>query len=156
MRGQDRAGITVAEAISRLASVVEEASPRLLGLGEEETLLCPEGMKWSRKEILGHLIDSAGNNHQRFVRAQFQPHMSFPRYVQDEWAAAQGCAQRPWPELVELWRLYNRHLTHVMRRVPQATFGHVCVVSEDEPSTLEDHMIDYVRHLEHHLGQILG
>jgi hypothetical protein len=113
-------------------------------------------MRWSRKELLGHLIDSAGNNHQRFVRAQLQAEMSFPPYVQDQWVAAQGYAERPWPALVELWRALNEHLAHVAARIPAAKLRHVCTVSADEPSSLGRHVVDYVDHLEHHLGQILG
>jgi hypothetical protein len=146
----------VAAAIERLAAVLEEMPARLLRLSEAEAGRPAAGMRWSRKELVGHLIDSAGNNLQRFVRAQRQERMSFPRYVQDEWIAAQGYGERPWGELVELWRLYNRHLLHVMRRVPQTAFGNVCVVAEDEPDTLAYHMVDYVRHLEHHLQQALA
>jgi len=147
--------VTIVEAISRLAATIEAAHVRLLALPEERTLVPPADMQWSRKEILGHLIDSASNNHQRFVRAQLQATISFPRYVQDSWVGVQGYGERPWKELVELWRLYNRHLVHVMKRVPERALPNVCIVSDDEPSTLEHHMVDYVRHLEHHLGQIL-
>jgi len=146
----------VAAAIERLGAVLEQAPPQLLALSESDAAAPAAGMRWTRKELVGHLIDSASNNHQRFVRAQQQASMSFPRYVQDEWIAAQGYRDRPWGELVELWRLYNRHLLHVMRRVPQAAFANVCVVAADEPSTLGYHMADYVAHLEHHLGQILA
>lgn len=149
-------GVTVPQAISRLATTVAQSYARLCTLSEEEALAPPVGMKWTRKDILGHLVDSASNNHQRFVRAQFQPEMSFPRYVQDQWVSAQGYSERPWAELVELWRLYNRHLCHVMARVPESALANVCAVSADEPSTLGDHMVDYVLHLEHHLGQILS
>lgn len=146
----------VKAAIERLADVLEEMPPRLLALSETEAGAPAPGMRWSRKELLGHLIDSAGNNHQRFVRAQFQERMSFPRYVQDQWIAAQGYGERPWSELVELWRLYNRHLLHVMRRVPQTAFGNVCAVAADEPETLGHHLADYVVHMQHHLGQLLA
>jgi DinB superfamily len=146
----------VATAIERLGAVLEEAPPRLLALSEAEAGAPAKGMRWTRKQLVGHLIDSASNNHQRFVRAQQQASMSFPRYVQDEWIAAQGYHERPWGELVELWRLYNRHLLHVMRRVPEAAFANSCIVAADEPETLAYHMADYVVHLEHHLGQILA
>jgi len=146
----------VATAAARLAALLDEITPRLLALSEAGSGTPPAGMTWARKEILGHLIDSASNNHQRFVRAQYQERMSFPRYVQDQWIAAQGYRERPWSELVELWRLYNRHLLHVMRRVPAAVLGNVCVVSDDEPSALGDHLVDYVVHMEHHLDQILA
>jgi len=146
----------VAAAIQKLEAIVASAPARLLAFSEDEAQAAVAGMRWSRKQLIGHLIDSASNNHQRFVRAQQQPRMSFPRYVQDHWIAAQGYGERPWSELVELWRLYNRHLLHVMRRVPEAAFANVCEVAADEPSTLGHHMTDYVVHMEHHLGQVLG
>jgi hypothetical protein len=147
--------LTVGEASGELARILEREGPRLAAITETESLLPPEGMSWCRKEILGHLIDSAGNNHQRFVRAQLQSKTAFPPYAQERWVAVQGYRERPWGELVELWRLYNRHLLHVMRRVPEAAWGNVCTVAADEPSTLGDHLVDYVNHLEHHLRQIL-
>lgn len=111
------------------------------------------GGQWSRKQILGHLIDSASNNHQRFVRAQVSPGSSFPKYQQEEWVAAQLYADRPWLELVALWAAYNRHLLHLMEVAPQpATIR----VGDAEPVTLEFLMTDYVRHLKHHLDQILS
>jgi DinB superfamily len=147
---------SVVEAVARLQSILDEAGGRLEALGETGGAGRPAGMSWSRKELLGHLIDSASNNHQRFVRAQFQEQMAFPRYVQDDWIAAQGYGERPWADLVALWRSYNRHLIHVMRRVPAEALGNLCIVAADEPSTLEYHMVDYVGHLQHHLDQILG
>ena len=148
-------GMGVAQAVARLREVLDGALPKLLALDEPRAARRPREMEWSRKELLGHLIDSAGNNHQRFVRGQLQPKMTFPPYAQDEWVAVQGYAERPWPELVALWRAFNEHLLHVAGRIPQAKLRHVCGVSADEPSTLEDHVVDYVLHLEHHLGQIL-
>ena len=145
---------SVSRAISRLDKTIETAYEKLLAISEEDAMKPPLRMKWSRKEILGHLIDSASNNHNRFVRAQFQKEMTFPCYAQEQWVAAQGNDKRPWTELIELWRLYNRHLVHIMRRVPPSAFDNVCVVSEDEPTRLADHLVDYVDHLEHHLGQI--
>jgi hypothetical protein len=146
----------VKAAIERLEALLEEMPAQLLALSETQAIAPAAGMRWSRKELIGHLIDSAGNNHQRFVRAQYLKRMSFPRYVQDEWIAAQGYRERPWSELVELWRLYNRHLLHVMRRVPEAAFGNVCEVAADEPRALGHHMADYVHHMEHHLQQALA
>lgn len=40
--------------------------------------------KWSKKEILGHLIDSATNNHHRFVRVQFETNLKIS-YDQNKW-----------------------------------------------------------------------
>ena len=139
-----------------LHSEIAASYPRLRALSETQVSGPRAAGKWSRKEILGHLIDSAANNHQRFVRAQFQREMTFPRYVQDRWAAAQGCDEREWADLVDLWRAYNLHLVHVAARIPEEALDNICVVAEDEPSTLRHHVIDYVVHMRHHLGQILG
>jgi len=114
----------------------------------------PEG--WTRKQILGHLIDSAANNHHRFVRAQFEPGMSIPSYAQKEWVAANQYSVRPWNELIELWTIYNRHLLFLMEHVPKNVLANTCKVGQDEPATLEFLMVDYVRHLKHHLDQILS
>jgi hypothetical protein len=86
---------SVEAAIARLGNVVAEAAPRLRALSDAQSSGHPPGMGWSRKQILGHLIDSAGNNHQRFVRGQFQDEMSFPRYAQDDWVAARDAASGP-------------------------------------------------------------
>ncbi|MPY88978.1 MAG: DinB family protein [Luteitalea sp.] len=144
----------VSGAASRLTAVLQDAYPQLLALTEDASLMRPAKMTWCRKEILGHLIDSAANNHHRFVRTQAVARLQFPAYQQDHWVAAQGYRDRPWQELVDLWRLYNQHLVHVMKRVPSESLGNQCIVSADEPSTLGDHMVDYVRHLKHHLAQI--
>ena len=148
--------LSVAQTIARLGARLDEAYPKLLAFDEGLASTPPLGMRWSRRQILGHLIDSASNNHHRFVRAQLQPSMFFPRYAQDEWVAAQGYAERPWAELVEFWHLFNRHLVHVMKRVPGPALSHTCGVSPDEPSTLQDHIVDYLVHLEHHLDQIFS
>jgi hypothetical protein len=146
----------VAAALAQLRSILDVEHRALRAIPEEQAALRPPGMTWSRKQVLGHLIDSASNNHQRFVRAQFQREMTFPRYVQDRWAAAQGCDEREWADLVDLWRAYNLHLVHVAARIPEEALDNICVVAEDEPSTLRHHVIDYVVHMRHHLGQILG
>lgn len=145
----------VEEAVARLGKVLRETAPRLSALSDAVSTERPRDMRWSRKEILGHLVDSAGNNHQRFVRAQLQAEMSFPPYVQDGWLRVQGYAERPWSEVVALWAALNEHLLHVAARIPAERLGNVCTVSASEPSTLGDHVVDYVDHLEHHLGQIL-
>lgn len=120
---------------------------------------------WSAKQILGHLIDSAANNHQRFVQGQFTDHLEFPGYEQEEWVSAQQYNDEPWPAVIELWRAYNMHLLHVVSVIPQ----HVLTQPRDKhsldriafktvdrttPATLEYLIRDYVDHLKHHLDQI--
>src|SRR5205085_7215762 len=118
-------------------------------------------------EIIGHLIDSASNNHQRFVRAQFQDDLIFPRYAQEEWVRVQGYQDAPWRELVALWHSYNLQLARVMAAVPedvrlrerkQHNFHQIGwrVIPETETATLDYLMSDYVGHLKNHLRQILG
>ncbi len=144
---------------------VEEASARLLSLTEAEASAPLSEGKWSAKEVVGHLVDSAANNHQRFVRAQFKDDLVFEGYAQDEWVRAQDYQGESWPLLVNLWKFYNLHLAHVCGRAPEETRTrprarhnfHVigfAPVSADEPSTLEHLMRDYVAHLKSHLGQI--
>jgi DinB superfamily len=144
---------------------VEAAVPRLTALAETETARRRGLGKWSPREIIGHLIDSASNNHQRFVSAQFGDDLVFPGYEQDRWVAAQRYQEAGWPELVSLWRSFNLHLAHVMETVPDETrlrlrqrhnlheigFGSFAA---DAPVTLDGFMHDYVAHLEHHVRQI--
>jgi hypothetical protein len=153
--------------INELRSVVERSTPALLALSEAESAQRPAPGKWSPREVLGHLIDSASNNHQRFVRAQLQDELVFPGYEQDAWVKVQRYQHAPWTELVTLWRAFNLHLAWVMAAVPEAVQLRVRhrhnldevawqTVPADEPTTLDYFMSDYVRHLEHHVRQILG
>lgn len=139
----------------RLASLLQTVPPRLAEFPDSLASEPQPNGRWSKKEILGHLIDSASNNHQRFVRAQLAAHLDFPRYEQDTWVAAQGYRQAPWPDLVNLWLLYNRHLVNVVRAVPAECLSHTISIGGGEPVTLQSVIDDYLRHLEHHLGQIL-
>ena len=116
----------------------------------------PYGEKWSFKETLGHLIDSASNNHQRFVRMQEVSHIGAFRYSQDHWVNSQGYASEPWRDLIDLWFRYNRHLVHVIANVDPASLSHLCDVGDTQPATLELIITDYIRHVEHHLKQILS
>ena len=110
--------------------------------------------KWVKKEILGHLIDSALNNQERFVRAQMTDRLVWPGYEQDRWVAVQKYRERPWTELAQLWEQLNRHIAHVMESVPPIRLSAQCVIEDHEPVTLEWLMNDYIRHLLHHLNQI--
>ena len=144
---------------------VEEASARLLSLTEAESRVPLAEWKWSAKEVVGHLIDSASNNHQRFVRAQLKGDLVFEGYAQDEWVRVQAYQAEPWPHLVNLWKFYNLHLAHVCRRAPSGerlrprrehNLDEIgwAPASRAEPATLEHLMRDYVGHLKNHLRQI--
>ena len=133
---------------------VEDAAASLRSVSEESAAAKPTPEVWSVKEIVGHLIDSAANNHQRFVRAQHVPRFEFPGYEQNRWVRSQDYQTFPWRELVDFWVLYNRHLAHVVRRVPAPALEISCRIGEDESVTLGFLIEDYVRHLRHHLNQI--
>ena len=150
-----------------LLSTINHAQSLLESIPESKASAKPQPNKWSAKEIIGHLIDSASNNHQRFVRAQFQDHLTFAGYDQDAWVARQRYQDAPWRDLITLWASYNRHLARVMASVPEPTrtkpFARHNLhelawqpVAASEPATLDYFMRDYVGHLKHHLRQILG
>ncbi len=109
---------------------------------------------WSVKEIVGHLVDSAANNHQRFVRAQRAREFSFPGYEQDAWVQSQDYQSQSWPELVDLLVLYNHHLAHVIRRIPDAASEVPCQIGNNKTVSLAFLVEDYLVHLRHHLKQI--
>ena len=139
---------------TNLIGRVTETLPQLRSLPEAEVSHKPTPERWSKKEILGHLIDSACNNHQRFVRAQLGGELFFPGYEQEGWARCQGYATANWSLLVDLWAAYNRHLAEVIARLPEAAQSLVCRIGNGEPVTLAWLVEDYVRHLDHHLAQI--
>ena len=145
---------------------IETAAPRLLQISEAQSEQPRAEEHWSAKQIIGHLIDSATNNHARFVLAQIKDDLVFPGYEQNSWVTIQHYQQAPWSQLVDLWRAYNLHLLHVMSHAAADKLNNRCIqhslqtiafetVSESEPATLEYLMKDYVVHLKHHLNQIL-
>src|ERR1700742_1446815 len=94
------------------------ATHRLLEISEEQSAQQPSADKWTTRQILGHLIDSAANNHQRFVRAQFTDDLVFPGYEQENWVNAQKYSEASWSDLIQLWSAYNLHLVHVASLIP--------------------------------------
>lgn len=144
---------------------IETAAARLHTLGEAEARTSREAGAWTPKEIVGHLIDSAANNHGRFVRAQFTDDLVFHGYEQEEWVRAQRYNEESWTLLVELWKTYNLHLLHVMASAPEETLERPRThhsldriawqtVDANQPATLRYLMLDYIGHLQNHLRQI--
>ncbi|HEV7705608.1 MAG TPA: DinB family protein [Gemmatimonadaceae bacterium] len=141
--------------------------PKLTAIQDAAASLPRAPEKWSRKEIVGHLIDSASNNHERFVRAQFTDDLICPTYDQDGWVRVQRYRDAPWSELVGLWSHFNVQLARVIEATPaevrarpraRHNLDRVAFrpLPKGDPATLEYLMADYVAHLEHHLAQILG
>ena len=138
----------------KLLSVIETAEPRLRAVSASESANPLLSGGWSRKQVIAHLIDSASNNHQRFVRAAQQASLDFPGYDQDGNMRVQVPQEADWPLLVSLWAAYNRYLAHVIAHLPASKLETPCRIGSDKPVTLDFLAKDYVTHLVHHLGQI--
>ncbi len=141
--------------IQRFQKIIEQTPGWLSRISESESVVKPFVDKWSKKEILGHLIDSASNNLQRFVRAQLENPYSFPNYQQKEWVSTQHFQQEPWTELIQLWESLNKHLLHLISHIPEDKKNNSITVGTNPPITLSTLAEDYLRHLQHHLNQIL-
>jgi hypothetical protein len=153
------------EYVAELRQAIEQATPLLQRMDEERSRLRPLPGKWCPREVIGHLIDSASNNHQRFVRAQFQDDLVFSGYEQDAWVSVQRYRDAPWEDLIVLWRSFNLHIARIMHFVtidervrlrPRHNLDELAwkPVPRDEPATLDYFMSDYVAHLKHHLAQL--
>ena len=151
--------------VDDLRATVTHAAARLTDVPDIEAARRPLPEKWSVKEIIGHLVDSAANNHARFVRAQAQDDLIFTGYAQAEWVHLQQYRDAPWPDIVRLWRDYNLHIARIIEVMPEAVrFRERCrhnlneiawqPIAPESPATLDYFMRDYVGHLHHHLAQI--
>ncbi|MDJ0912411.1 MAG: DinB family protein [Desulfobacterales bacterium] len=138
-----------------IRSVIEEALDALAEMQPEDVLLKKTPDEWSKQEILGHLIDSAANNHQRFVRAAGDGAADFPTYDQEEWVRVQQYQQSSWEALLALWAVYNRYLCDLIERLPDDVTSNYCNIGTQEPVTLEFVVNDYLRHLRHHLADLI-
>jgi hypothetical protein len=113
-----------------------------------------EESQWSIKELIGHLIDSASNNHQRFVRLQIFDAIEFPFYQQEDFVRINDYQNESWEFLVEFWKLYNLHLVHLIEKIDQAKLENIWLTSDDRKLTLGFIVEDYLNHLKHHISQI--
>ncbi len=143
------------EIADEIRSIIDRAFGRLAHMKDSEVSSKETPNKWSKKEILGHLIDSAANNHQRFVRTACNAAAAFPVYNQDDWVRIQRYSESEWAVLVTLWSSYNRHLSDVIERIPHDVLSSPCTIGKEDPVPLESVIRDYLRHLRHHVHRIL-
>ena len=157
--------MTSAQIAARLHAAVDEGLQLFTTVDATRTAQCPDTGGWCAREVVGHLIDSACNNHRRFVIGQSAAALVFDGYDGDEWVRAQRYGQVPWRDLVQLWSAYNRHLAHVVASAPDDdialaksphNFDQILgeQYASDEPQTLGALMQDYISHMRHHFDQV--
>lgn len=147
--------MTLQDTSVELREIVKRVVPMLDQISTDTDLAVrPRPEKWSRKEILGHLIDSACNNHQKFVRMMQQTALDFPGYRQDDWVLLQKWAQADWPEMILLWESYNQHIAFLIANVDPEHLNHEIKIEGVGPFKLGFIMPDYLEHLKHHVKQI--
>jgi hypothetical protein len=144
-----------------LASLLEKTIatelPELLRITEERAQADPsKAGAWTRKEELGHLLDSAANNHVRFVRMALEDDYQGPSYAQDNWVALHGYRELPWDQIVNLWNQYNSLLVHLIARIPEPRLRIKGTIGSGSPVTLHFLIEDYVVHMQHHLDHLLS
>ena len=156
VRAQETTQADKDKALAYLESTKKGVLDATKGLSEAQGNFKAAPDKWSKKEILAHLIDSASNNHQRFVRAVAQGSLVFPGYDQDKNIVVQKPSTMSWELLIEFWANYNWYLAHVLNQIPASSAEIQCSIGGKPAVTLLWLATDYVSHLKHHLNQIVG
>jgi nitroreductase len=144
----------VKRAIDNLRALVAVVPVRLAEITGERAATKPAPDSWSPKQELGHLIDSAANNHQRVVRAQLEDNLALPGYDGDQWVELHGYQNREWQDLIELWRSVNSQLLAAAGAAPQHAWSHTLTVGGSKSMTLGFVLEDYVAHMAGHLRHL--
>ena len=140
---------------SFLKQTIEGEIPNLRALNDERASV-PRGVgKWCPKEELGHLIDSASNNHIRFVNGAIQPEYRGPSYAQEDWVRLHGYREMPWEAIVNFWYQYNQLLAVVIANIPEDRLQTKCLIAQGPEVTLGFVIEDYILHMQHHIDQLL-
>jgi hypothetical protein len=135
------------KSLNQLQTIIQKTPARLHQLGAEKAAVKPAPDKWSPKEELGHLLDSAVNNHQRIVRVQMEDNLALPGYQQEHWVKLHAYQERQWSELINLWTSLNQHLLAAAHSVPENAWSHTCTVGRSEPMALQFVFEDYISEL---------
>ncbi len=141
---------------SLLESTIDRELQYLRGLSATQAAQAPKPGAWSPKQELGHLVDSAANNHMRIVRAALEGSYIGPTYAQDAWVEIHGYQTMPWMELIDLWYDQNRLLVHLIKRIPADRLESPCTIGDGAPVGLSALIGDYVLHMQHHLDHLLA
>lgn len=143
------------EVAQNIREIIDKTLPLLRAMPMSRVAEKPQPDKWSKKEIIGHLIDSAGNNQQKFVRTMAQPHLDFVGYDQNHWVESQHYQAATWASLLDFWVSYNHHIAHIIEHAAPSVLDNTISINGSEKFTLRFIMADYAQHLTHHLTQIL-
>jgi hypothetical protein len=144
------------ELAERFNKTIQEQAPKLRAIPEQETSTRAGGGEgWSRKEELGHLIDSATNNRVRFIVAALTRNYTAPTYDGRGWVDLGAYAGSSWSDLVELWTRQNQALARVVERIPNEALNTPCKIGENDLVLLEFLIDDYLNHMQQHLQHIL-
>jgi len=136
-----------------LREILNAYEKKIDAISDEDFLAKPRPGKWSKQEVLGHLIDSAQNNLRRFICSQYEVTPPLITYQQDFWVAANGYQQAPRAELMALWRLLNLRICAVLENMPADNYSKTS--NTGSLRTLEWLADDYVKHMRHHINQII-
>ena len=144
--------------INELKHIVETFSSRINDIPETEFSAKPLPSKWSKKEVLGHLIDSAQNNLRRFIVGQYADTPPNIVYDQDFWVTANGYQAMQKEDVIALWKLMNRRIAAVLSNMPHENYARECDTGKQKADlhSLEWLAEDYVKHMKHHLNQIIA
>jgi hypothetical protein len=141
------------QTINELLSIVKEFNGKFAAFDEKSFSQKPSPNKWSKKEVIGHLIDSAQNNLRRFIVGQYDVSPAKIIYDQDFWVNANGYQQMSKEEVIKLWVLMNERIAAVLRNMPKSNYNKQIMTSELH--TLNWLAEDYVKHMKHHLNQVI-
>ncbi|HYG40897.1 MAG TPA: DinB family protein [Cytophagales bacterium] len=143
-------------AIDRIKYQLQHFPQKFLSIPEKDIYDKPFPNKWSKKEILGHLIDSATNNHHRFIRSYLEPGIiKIVPYDQEKWVELNGYQNISASEILNFWIAYNKHILNFITSIPEAKLNNKFDNGSRDLITLAFLINDYVDHMEHHITQIL-
>ncbi len=146
------------EVVSELNQIVDAFVLKFNSISEDEFSAKPLPDKWSKKEVLGHLIDSALNNHRRFVCGQYESAPPKILYDQDFWVKANDYQHSKKEEVILMWKLMNKKICDTLSAMPEQNYSRLCNTGRETEQlhSIEWLAIDYVKHLKHHLNQIIA
>lgn len=140
--------------IQALSEILSSVPDILMSINEKEFSAQPSPEKWSKKQILGHLIDSATNNHQRFIRSQAENNPQI-YYDQEIWVKNNYYQQMHAFQIIEFWTIYNYHILHIIKNMTEENYLRTCTMKDGQVLSIAYLVNDYIQHMQHHLKQIL-